>query len=123
MGVATPRLVRLLDRYTVNASRFGDDLCPAGQVRTWSSATTAPTGDRWRRRRRIEGNGGNDPLSVIVLRSCRDSYAVTGAQQSVIPILVRRVARARRDGAAAGEDDIIGGSNVVHRDVQRRDRR
>ncbi len=115
--------MRLLDRSTVNFGRFGADVISGGagsDVAFGQDGADLVTGGA--EDDTIEGNGGPDQAyGDRAPESAQTPVALSaGAQQWVTAGLVSPIAE--RDGVstAAGEDDIVGGSNVVHRDVNDR---
>ena len=114
LAPATDRLVRLLDRTTVNSGRFGGDLVSGG---SGEDVVFGQDGNDWvtggANDDAIEGNGGADTLYGD------RAPGVNGPGEPVIPVPVSPGSSAlARDGAAVpdGEDDIAGGSNRSHRD-------
>lgn len=117
LGVSTDRLVRLRDRSTLNLGRFGEDVISGGSgadvifAQDGNDLATGGSDDDM-----VEGNGGNDQ----VYGDRPPESAVSGPIMD--PGLDQWAAHvsggAARDGAnrPAGEDDLVGGSNVVHRD-------
>jgi Ca2+-binding RTX toxin-like protein len=119
LGVNTDRLVRLLDRTTVNTGRFGADLISAG---SGDDVAFGQDGDDWltggANDDAIEGNGGADRLYGD--RSTATAADVPGVPASLVQWVVGNNVSigVARDGLATpdGEDDIVGGSNLDHRD-------
>ena len=114
LGVATNRLVVLRDRATVDAGRFGADLVAAG---SGADVAFGQDGNDWvgggNNDDALEGNGGADTLvgdNAPALLGTNGEPVVTGPSFASTDV--------DRDGAptADGEDDIVGGSNVSHRD-------
>ena len=115
LGVSTDRLVRLLDRTTLTSGRFGSDLISAGSQ---EDVVFGQDGNDWitggADDDAIEGNGGAD----FVYGDRAPAFNGLNGE----PVIPAPVAAGSgvpdRDGSATpdGEDDIVGGSNVTHRD-------
>jgi hypothetical protein len=118
LGVDTDRLVILLDRETLNAGRYGDDVISGG---SGEDVAFGQDGNDWvgggDDDDAVEGNGGDDQMygdlapyspGMIMPGTPAAAWVGTGLVSE----------GADRDGAASlhGEDDIVGGSNVTHRD-------
>ncbi|MEO6570140.1 MAG: hypothetical protein ABIO83_01190 [Ilumatobacteraceae bacterium] len=117
LGVQTDRLVTLLDRTTLAPGRFGSDVISAG---TGEDVVFAQDGDDWATGGdgddAIEGNGGADRLYGDL--STDEAIDVPTYAASLTQWSTKISSGDVRDGSggAPGEDDIIGGSNVDHRD-------
>ena len=117
LGVGTHRLVRLLDRSTLNVGRFGDDVISGGSGtdiafgQDGNDLVTGGGSDDT-----VEGNGGSDRIFGDRAPELAGATYAPGVQHWVVVGMVS--IGADRDGVAApdGEDDLVGGSNVVHRD-------
>jgi Ca2+-binding RTX toxin-like protein len=123
LGVDSDRLVILLDRETldvdpVNGDRFGVDLISGGagadvafgqDADDWISGGTE--GDT------VEGNGGGDEIYGDL---APEDVPIPGGLEGVTTWSETGFVSAGedRDGPAGsdGEDDLVGGSNVAHRD-------
>ncbi|MEO6651208.1 MAG: hypothetical protein ABIP17_00950 [Ilumatobacteraceae bacterium] len=117
LDVTTDRLVQLRDRSTLNAGRFGNDVISGGSGadvvfgQDGNDVASGGSDDDM-----VEGNGGADqvygdrPPESAVPAPIVD----LGLAQWATDVSVGTV----RDGlgTAAGEDDLVGGSNVMHRD-------
>ena len=114
LGVTTNRLIILRDRGTLNAGRFGADLVSGG---AGPDVVMGQDGNDWISGGgdddAIEGNGGTDRLRGDVTPAVDGT---DGQPLVVAPAVASTVVQ--HDGAPApdGEDDIVGGSNVSHRD-------
>lgn len=118
LGVDRDRLVVLLDRDSLNVGRFGDDVISGG---AGEDVAFGQDGDDWigggDGDDALEGNGGGDaiygdlaPEAVMIPGGTEGHATWSGSPLVSVGEL--------RDGPAGehGEDDIVGGSNVTHRD-------
>lgn len=115
LGVTTDRQVRLLDRSTSNTGRYGSDLLLGG---LGADVAFGQDGNDWvgggANDDALEGNGGADTLLGDATPGLDGQHGEPVLATPPAP----GTAAPERDGGISsdGEDDIVGGSNVSHRD-------